>query len=98
MAFFRKKNKNTTKSVTSQSQIDLEPSLEAYTRGLISLATDYFLALEPAERHRLINIYTIVTGDSQEGKSIPDATTGLTLEQLKKLQQLIEADYKFTRH
>lgn len=93
-----KKNKKPTVNTIDNVIFDLEPSLEAHRRGIIYLATEYYLMLPKEEIYKFLDMYKKVTGVSPEGQSITEATSNLTAEQLLRLQRLIEAEYNFTKH
>lgn len=96
----KKSTTNSKKALKEYNNVkfDMDKTHDAYIRGVISLASEYYTALPMDEKYRLSTIYTQATGVKQDGRSIIDATHGLTLKQLRTLQTLIEEDYKITKH
>lgn len=96
MVWFKKKKSSNFQETQSNTK-DIEVTLDALRRGMISLASDYYFVLAdrvPEEKYKLLHIYTAVTGESKEGFSIIDATKTLNKKQLQKLQTMIENDWK----
>lgn len=92
MKWFKKKTK--PEQPTSPPQI----MLQGQHAGLASLASDYYSSLPVKERVRLPIIFLDVTGKDTSGLTINQVVQSLSKEELVLVQQLIEKEYKITKH
>ena len=65
---------------------------------MTSLAQDYYFSLPEEEKYKLADIFMHLTGKDFVGKEVKQAIDSLDFHQLHVLQNIIEQQYKFTRH
>lgn len=96
MLWFKKKAMRQSSILPTQKDIDITD--ESLYRGVASLASDYYTWLPEENKMKLPLTFKAITGKDYIGKTIIDAVQDLSISQLLILQQMIEKDYKITKH